>query len=151
MGPLLIALAVAATTPSSEAQRLGRRLAEQGTLASLLPVMKSTQVDELLREDLSLTAADKEKLRATADRVFERGYERLMDATGNAYAHQLSVMDLRTLTNFYASPAARRYRAATPQVILSTMQSVGEMDFKGDVRRAFCAEDMRLCAKDDPH
>jgi hypothetical protein len=148
MGPLLLALAVAATTPSAEAQHLGRKLAEQGTLAALLPLMKSTQVEELLKEDLSLTAAEKEKLRATADRVFERGYNRLMDATGDAYAHQLTVADLRTLTKFYASPAARRYRAATPKVILATMQSVGEMNFKRDVRIAFCAEAKRLCPKD---
>ena len=148
MGPLLLALAVAATTPSAEAQHLGRKLAEQGTLAALLPLMKSAQVEELLKEDLSLTAAEKEKLRATADRVFERGYNRLMDSTGDAYAHQLSVADLRTLTKFYASPAARRYRAATPKVILATMQSVGEMNFKGDVRIAFCAEAKRLCPKD---
>jgi hypothetical protein len=148
MGPLLLALAVAATTPSAEAQRLGRQLAEQGTLASLLPLMKSTQVEELLKEDLSLTAADKQKLRATADSVFERGYNRLMDATGDAYAHQLSVADLRTLARFYRTSAARRYRAATPQVILTTMKSVGEIDFKRDVRTEFCTETKRLCRKD---
>ena len=148
MGPLLLALAVAAPIPSSEAKRLGRSLAEQGTLASLLPLMKSAQVEELLKEDLSLTAADKEKLRTTADRVFKRGYTRLMEATGNAYAHRLSVADLRALNRFYKSAPARRYRAATPDVIVATMQSVGEMDFKGDVRRAFCAEARRLCPKD---
>jgi hypothetical protein len=147
MGPLLLVLAVAGTSPSPQAQRLGRELAEQGTLASLLPLVKSKEVDELLVEDPNLTIADKEKLRATADRIFERGYNRLMDATGSAYAQQLSLADLRTLTRFYASPAARRYRAATPQAIVAAMKSVGEMDFKGDVRRAFCADTKHLCGK----
>jgi hypothetical protein len=147
MGPLLFAVALAVTAPTTEAQRLGRQLAEQGTLASLLPLMKSTQVEELLKEDPSLTVADKVKLRAIADRIFEGGYNRLMKATGDAYAHQLSVTDLRTLIRFYRTPAAKRYRAATPQVILITMKSVGELDFKGDVRTAFCAEARHLCPK----
>lgn len=147
MGPLFFAVAVAVTPPSNEARRLGRELAEQGTLASLLPLMKSTQVDELLKEDPSLTVADKDKLRATADRVFESRYNRLMDATGDAYAHQLSVADLRTLTTFYRTSAAKRYRGATPRVILTTMKSVGELDFKGDVRTAFCTEAKHLCPK----
>lgn len=144
---LILAVAAAVITPSPEAQRLGRQLAEQGTLASLLPLMKSAQVDELLKEDPSLTVTDKEKLRATADRVFERGYNRLMTATGDAYAHQLSVADLRTLTKFYRTSAAKRYSAATPQVIVTTMKSVGELDFKGDVRTAFCVEAKHLCPK----
>lgn len=146
MAPLLFALVVAASTPSAEAHRLGRALAEQGTLASLLPMMKSKETDELLKEDPKLTAAEQAQLRATADRIFRASYDRLMDATGNAYAQQLSVRDLRALTKFYASPVATRYRAATPTVILSTMKAVGEIDFKGDVRKAFCAETKRLCS-----
>jgi formate dehydrogenase maturation protein FdhE len=148
MVPLLLAAVLATTAPPADALRLGRKLAEQGTLASLLPLMKAKEVDELLAEDRSLSAADQTKLRATADRVFERGYDRLMDAIGTAYAKQLSVKDLRTLTRLYASPAAVRYRQVMPQVILATMQSVGQMDFKGDVRKAFCAETKRLCPKD---
>ena len=75
------------------------------------------------------------------------GYDRLMKASGDAYAQQLSVHDLRALTRFYQSPVAARYRAATPNVIMATMKSIGQMDFKGDVRTAFCAEAKRLCFK----
>lgn len=146
MTPLLIALAVAANGPLGEAQRLGRTLAEQGTLASLLPLMKSKETEELLQEDPKLTEPERTQLRATADRVFKASYDRLMNATGNAYAQKLSLTDLKALTEFYASPVARRYRAATPSVILETMKAVGQIDFKGDVRRAFCAEAKRLCA-----
>jgi hypothetical protein len=146
MVPLLLAALFGVSAPSAEAQRLGRKLAEQGTLASLLPLLKSKETAELLKEDPGLSAAEQTKLRATAERVFEVGYGRLMKATGDAYAQQLSVADLRALTHFYQSPVAARYRAATPQVIRATMRSVGEMDFKGDVRAAFCAETRRLCS-----
>lgn len=147
MIPLLFAAVLTASTPSTEAERLGRKLAEQGTLASLLPLMESKETEELLREDPSLSPADQMKLRADADRVFEAGYDRLMKATGDAYAHQLTVNDLRTLTQFYATPVAARYRAAIPGVIIATMQSMGGMDFKGDVRTVFCAETKRLCSR----
>lgn len=146
MAPLLLAAVLAATAPSAEAQRLGRILAEQGTLASLLPLMKAKETDELAKEDPALSAAEQANLRATAERVYEAGYSRLMKATGDAYAQQLSVGDLRALIHFYQTPAAARYRAATPKVIFATMQSVGQMDFKGDVRKAFCAETKRLCS-----
>lgn len=147
MAPFLLVLAMTASAPSSDAQRLGRKLAEQGTLASLLPLLKAKETEELLKEDPSLSAAEQMKLRAIADRVFQTGYNRLMRATGDAYAQQLSVKDLRSLTHFYNSPIAARYRFATPNVIIATMKSVGEMDFKGDVRTAFCAEMKRLCPK----
>ena len=147
MAPLLLSVALLASAPCQEAQRLGRKLAESGMLASLVPVMKSKETEELLTEDPGLSLAEQNKLRATADRVFENGYNRLMKAAGDAYAKQLSVSDLRTLTRFYTTPAAAKYRAATPTVILATMQSVGQMDFNGDVRAAFCAEAKRLCSK----
>ena len=145
MTSLLFTLVLAASAPSPEAQRLGRILAEQGTLASLLPLIKSKETDELLQEDPKLTPAEQTKLRATADHIFKASYDRLMDATGTAYAQQLSLPDLRTVTKFLASPAATRYRAATPNVLVATMKAVGQVDFKGDVRKAFCAETKHLC------
>lgn len=146
MAPLLLSAMLLASTPT-EAQRLGGRLAESGMLASLLPLMKTKETEELLLEDPGLSPAQQAKLRATADRVFLKGYNRLMRATGDAYAEKLSVSDLRALTRFYTTAVAARYRAATPSVIVATMQSVGQMDFKGDVRAAFCAEEKRLCPR----
>lgn len=147
MAPLLFALALAAQAPSTEAQRLGRRLAEEGTLASFLPLLKTKETEELVKEEPNLSTTEQAQLRATADRVFQAGYERLMKATGDAYARQITVRDLRSLTHFYGSPVAARYRAATPNVIIETMKSIGAMDFKGDVRTAFCAEAKRLCPR----
>ena len=145
MTPALIVLALAVSTPTSEAKRLGRKLAEHGTLASLLPVMEAKETDELLAEEPTLTSAQKARLRIIAKNTFQASYDRLMTATGDAYAKQLSEKDLRALARFYQSPVAARYQAATPIVIVASMQAVGKLDFKGDVRKAFCAESKRLC------
>ena len=91
-------------------------------------------------------AAEKEQLRRTADQVFEQGKGRLFDATAREYAMRLSVADLRALVRFYSTPAAKRFQAVTPQVIAGTVESVGELDFKNDVRSAFCKDTGKLCA-----
>ena len=148
MAPILFfVMAAVANLPSSEAQRLGRRIAEHGTLASLLPVMEVKETEELLSEDPTLTDAERTQLRATAKHVFRASYDRLMTATGKAYAEQLDISDLRALARFYESPVAGRYQAATPKVIVASMQSAGKLDFKGDVRSAFCRATKRLCTK----
>ena len=137
---------LAAAAPSPEALSLGRQLAETGTLASLLPLISAKETEELVAAHPELSAADRIALRATAQRVFEAGRDRLMAATGRAYAERLSVQDLRKLVAFHKSGAARRFRAASPMAIAATMQSVGKMDFKADVAAAFCRERGRLCA-----
>lgn len=147
MAVFILALAAAASSPSPSAMRLGRQLAEHGMLASLLPLMKAKEIDELLAEDPHLPAAEQVRLRATAERVYRAGYERLMAATAEAFARQLSMADLKALARFNSSPVAARYRSVTPTVIQATMKSVGQLDFKGDVRKAFCAELHRLCAR----
>ena len=55
-------IAVAAPAPGEEAETLGRALAEQGTLAALLPLMKASQIDELLAENSALDAGGKTML-----------------------------------------------------------------------------------------
>jgi hypothetical protein len=144
---LLLAAAAAAAQPSVEAQRLGRELANHGTLAALLPVIKAQEVHDLLASHKNLSAADQARLRRVADGVFARGRERLLTATGRAYAEKLSVADLRKLVAFYRTPVADRAQAALPLVIGETMRSVGKMDFKGDVLAAFCKETGKLCGK----
>ena len=46
---------------------------------------------------------------------------------------------------FWKSPAGQGYRASIPAVIAATVQSVGDMDFKGDVIAAYCKETGKLC------
>ena len=143
---LLVAVAIGSAQPSDEAQRLGLFLAEQGTLASLLPLQKKKETDDLLKENPDLSDVERRQLRETADDVFKKLYDKLMKVTGDAYAHKLSLADLRSLSQFYHLPVAARYRAATPAVILQTVQSIGSMDFKGDVRAAFCSKTKKLCS-----
>ena len=144
---MVIALLLAAAQPSPEALRLGRRLAETGTLASLLPMIQQKETEELLADHPELSAAEMTKLRATAQRVYQGGRDRLMEAEAQAYAKRLSIRDLRAAVAFQSSPAGRRTRAAMPGVIGDTMKSVGTMDLKGDVRAAYCKETGKLCGK----
>ena len=143
----LLAGAAAAGQPSAEAQRLGRELANHGTLAALLPMMKAKEVDELVAAHGELGPADKAKLRDVAERTFDQGRERIISATGRAYAQRLSVADLRRLAAFYRTPAAGRFQAALPSVIAETVAGLGKMDFKGDVMAAYCKETGKLCGK----
>jgi hypothetical protein len=141
---LFLALAVAAAAPTPEAEKLGRLLAEAGTLAALLPLIQQKETEEMIAQS-ALTDAEKAAFRVTAKRVFDEGRERLMAATGKDYAERLSVEDLRSLVAFEQSEAAKRYRGAMPGAIAAAMQAVGQMDFKKDVRAAFCKETGKLC------
>jgi hypothetical protein len=142
---LLVAAAVA--QPSAEALKLGRQIAETGTLATVLPLVQQKETEELIAAHPELNAAGKARLRATARRVYETGRERLMQAEARAYAQRLSIGDMRTVIAFQSGAAGKRYRAAIPGVIADTMRQIGKMDFKGDVLAAYCKETGRLCAK----
>ena len=140
-----VAVSGSAAPLSAEALRLGRALADAGTLAHLLPLMESAQVAELVGENADMAAGDQAALRASAHKVFVGGAERLLAAEGLSYARLLSLGELRQVVGFERSAAGRAYRAATPQVITATMAEVGKIDFKGQVRAAFCKEKGKLC------
>ena len=146
---MVIALLLAAATaqPSPEALRLGRQLAGVGTLATLLPMLKQTEIQGLINDHPELSKDDQAMLRTTADRVYDAGRDRLLAATGRAYAEHMSVADLRAVLKFQSSAIAKRYRAAISLVIADTMKSVGKLDFKGDVVAAYCKETGKLCGK----
>ena len=109
---LLIFAAAAATQPSPEALKLGREIAEGGTMASFIELVQSKETDELVDAHPEISTADKVKLRATAHRVYLSGRERLMAATGRAYAERLGVDDLREIATFQRSRAGQSYRAS---------------------------------------
>lgn len=138
-------LAAAASQPSTEALRLGKELAQHGTLAALLPLMKAKEVEELVAAHPELDDAGKAKLRTTADQVFEIGRDRILGATGAAYARMMTVSDLKAAVAFYRSPAGRRFQAALPNVIAGAAKDMGKLDFKGDVLAAYCKETGKLC------
>lgn len=147
MVALLLMFAAAAAQPSSQAESLGRELADHGTLAALLPLLKAKEIDEILAAHKELSAADQTRLRGTAEKVFDKGREHILSATGHAYAARLSIADLRKLVAFYRTPAAARFQAALPQAIGDTVANMGKMDFKADVLAAYCEETGKLCAK----
>ena len=112
---MLMLLAVAAAQPSPEALRLGRQLAEVGTLSTLLPMMKKSEVEELISDHPELNPNDQAKLRASADRVFETGRERLLSATGRAYAEHLSIADLRSVLAFQVERGGDTVSSSDPR------------------------------------
>ena len=144
---IVLLMAAAAAQPSPESLRLGRQMAESGTLATLLPLIQQKETEELVAEQKDLTDADRTKLRETAKQVYDKGRERLMAAEAEAYARRLSVEDLRAAVAFQTSGAGQRARTAMPAIIGDTMKQIGTMDFKGDVRAAYCRETGKLCAK----
>jgi hypothetical protein len=144
---ILLLFAAAAAQPSPEALRLGRAVAETGTLATLLPLIQQKETGELVSAHPELSPAEQAQLRATADRVYHAARERLMQTEAKAYAAQLSLHDLRAVVAFERSGAGRRHRSALPKVIAATMQQIGSMDFKGDVLAAYCAQTRKLCGK----
>jgi hypothetical protein len=144
---ILLVLAAATAQPSSEAVRLGQKIARSGTLAALLPLMKEQQIKELLGAHPELSSADQAKLRVTAERIFASRRNRLLDGEGRAYAANLSVADLRVVAAYYRTGAARRMQAALPKVIATTMESVQGLDFKADVLAAYCKDTGKLCGK----
>ncbi len=144
---VLIALAAAQAPAAPEAQALGRRLAEAGTLASLLPMIAAKETEEMVAAHPELSDADKAKLRSVAAATAKAGSDRLMKAEGDAYAGRLSVEELKALVAFHESPAARRQREVMPAVIMATMQAAGPIDFKGETLAAFCKETGKACPK----
>ena len=142
---ILLLLASAAAHPSPEAVKLGRQIAENGTLATLLPLVQHKETDELVAAHPELSPGDRAQLRATAKQVYESGRERLMQIEAAGYAQQLSLRDLRAVAAFEHSAAGKRYRAAIPSVVMATMQQIGAMDFKADVLAAFCKQTGKLC------
>ena len=142
---ILLAMMLGAAEPSPEALKLGREIAESGTLASLLPMIKADEIGKLLKDHPELSAAEQAQLRQTADRVYATGADKLFAATARGYAEQLSVEDLRIAAAYYRSPAAKRMQAALPKVIGASMAAMGSMDFRKDLEAAYCKETGKLC------
>ncbi len=142
---ILLSMILMAAQPSAEALALGREMAQVGTLATILPMMEKAETDALVAEDPTLTATEQEKLRAMAHASFMAGQEKALAADARAYATHLSVEDLRALVAFSKTDAAAHLRAAMPAIAASTMQEMGTVDFKGEVRAAFCKETGKLC------
>ncbi len=135
----------AGAPPSARAEELGRQVAQAGTLGQLAPLLVARDIAELIAAHPELSPVDQARLRATADAVARAHIDRLLAAEGHAYARAMSEDDLSLIAFFEASDAARRRRAALPQVIIGTMTALGDVDFKTDAIAAFCAETGNAC------
>lgn len=142
---MVAAAALAAAAP--DAETLGRTLATQGTLGTLLPLQAAKEADELVAAHPELTPAEAAKLRAIAAATADAASERLFAAVGHRYATTLTLADLRALTAFNASPAAVRYRAAQPAAIVAGMTALAGYDFKKTTLTAFCAATGKACPR----
>jgi hypothetical protein len=141
----LVAILMAQTAPGAEAEALGLRLAQTGTLAALLPSIAAKEREDLVAAHPELSDADKATLRATADDVANAGMSKLSAAIGHGYAARLSIDDLRALVAFNESPAAQHWREATPGAVMQAMAAVGELDLGKNTRAAFCKKTGKLC------
>lgn len=136
---LLLASPLAAqTAPSAEAEALGRRVADTGTLASLFPLLIAKDTEELVGQHPELDDAGKAKLRAAAAATAKVGMDKILGAIGHEYAVRLSLADLKALVAFNEGPAAKAWRAAEPQVITATMKTVDGFDLKKESWTAYC-------------
>ncbi|GAC1581270.1 MAG: hypothetical protein NVS3B5_15330 [Sphingomicrobium sp.] len=140
---LFVIAAVSAT--SAEAEMLGRQLAANGSLVTLLPAIMAKETEEVITQHPELSAADRKALRQTGRDVAASGRDRLVEAFGHQYAAALSTEDLKALVAFEGGPAAVRYREAMPQVTIKGLATLGTMDFKSELARAFCSRTKKLC------
>lgn len=136
-GPLA-AQTMAAAAPTAQAEALGRRVAETGTLAALLPLLIARDTAELVGQHPELDDAGKAKLRAAAAATAKSAMDRMLGAVGHEYALRLSVADLTALVAFNDSPAAAAWRKAEPQVIVATMKTIDGFDLKKESWAAYC-------------
>ncbi len=131
--------------PSSQAEALGRELAEQGMLSKLLPMVAMKETEDMIANTPDLTDAEGEVLRTTAREIYEAGMARVIAAQGQIYAEKLSQADLQALVDFNRSPASQRHQAIMPEVIEGTVKSLDGIDYKGETMAAFCKKTGRGC------
>jgi len=147
---MLLALLLQVAAPGaalSEVETLGRRLAETGTLATMIPMLVESDLNELAGEKPDLSAAERTRLFAIGHEEGARGREKLIVALGRAYAAKLSLADLRVLVRNAEMPATQRLRQATPAVIAQAMQTQGEMDLKKTVAARLCKDTGKRCER----
>jgi hypothetical protein len=142
---IVLFAALAAAPPSAEAEALGRRLAATGALETLLPSIAAKETEDVLAQHPELSEAERRALRETGQSVAVAIRDRVAALMGHEYAAALGIADLRKLVAFADTPAARRYRAAMPGVTMRGLAKAGQVDFKGELAKAFCAKTGKLC------
>lgn len=143
----LAAAPAAAILPNAAALEQARIVAGNGTLATLGPLLIRADTESLIKDNPGLSPTEQARLRTTAKTIGDRLTARLLEAEAQAFAANLSAADLTAIATFARSPAATRQRAAMPKVIIGTMAAMQSVDFKSEVRKAYCSETGKLCGK----
>lgn len=136
---VVLAAQVAAVPAAGEAERLGRQVAETGTLASLLPLLAAKDTDELIAQHPELTPAEQAALRRTAATTLDAAKARLFGAEAKAYAAALTLAELRAMVAWQTGPTAARLRMAQPKAIAAAMGAMQGFDLKKETWAAFCS------------
>ncbi len=144
---ILMAILLQAAAPGADAVDLGKRVAESGMLARMIPMIAEGEASDMIKGHPELSAPEQQELRAIARATAARGQGRLVDAMGAAYATRLSAADMRAIVAFNDSPAAKRWKATEPDAIKAAIAVLGGIDFKGDVLKQVCDKTGKACAK----
>ena len=141
-------LALQANAPALEAEEkaaLATEIASTSLLAIIGPLQTAAEVESIIAEHPELTAEEREELRAVGTAQAEALGKQALATEARALADALPLETLRAVAAFQRSEAAEAYRAATPMVVGTVMQSMQGLDFKGEVQSAFCAQTGKLC------
>ena len=143
---LAILLTAAQAAPTPEAEALGRRIAETGTLGTLLPLLTAKDTDDLVAQHPELSDADRAELRRAAAATLAAAEAKLFGAEAKAYAAALTLPELKAIVAWQTGPIATRLRAAQPAAIGAAVAAAQGFDFKKAVWAAFCAGEAKRCA-----
>lgn len=143
--PAPVPTPLTAAAPSPEAMRLARRVAQTGSLVSILPMIVEQDLTGLADERPQLTDTQRAALIATGRRIAAEDQERIVSALATGYARRLSMSDLATLAAAADTPAARAKRAADLPVTAEMMQTVGSLDLRKKTAARFCADTGVFC------
>lgn len=107
-------------------------------------------IDQLLGMYIDLPQANRSKLRAIALDVAGRPHKAFYDRTGELYARELSVEDLRYIIAASRNPAFRRFRELTGMTFLKADKKIDYPDWMSLVTARFCKETGELCEASSP-
>lgn len=142
----LIALQAAPVEGATDEKlALAMEIAAVSPLAVIGPLQTAAEVEDIIASNPDLTPDEQDRLRAIGKARAEELGREAQATEAAALADILSLEDLRAIAEFERSEAAAHHRAATPQVAMRVMQGLEGLDYKGEVRAAFCAEAGKLC------
>ncbi|QPC97862.1 hypothetical protein [Qipengyuania soli] len=124
---------------------LAREIAGHSLLATLGPLQTAAEVEQIIADAPDLTAQEQDDLRTIGREKAEEIGKRAIEAEAQAMAAMLTLEDLDAIASFERSPAAAHRREIMPMIVGSIMQELAGLDYKGEVRAAFCEQSGKLC------